>query len=265
MLLLFPPKKGFFALYIQARQGVLGHERPRSCDAICHIWSWSCFGTHRPLFPDHILQDQGSPRSKTLSITNLRSGADISLADKSNPIWSKLTALHRFLCEFSLVWWVGEGSKDMTKPWGWGKNSFLGQCWSRHLLKATFFATSPTPSHQCLSSFLFSVWLTIHLEVHTKGKVLANQIKWVLNQYETASSSAITQWHLWLLSLQNHCTLSPSLSPLPKEPPISRLKCLFTTSLPTLATTMPLLWGPGYHQPWGPQVSLYHQRSRQGV
>ena len=82
----------------------------RSCDAICHIWSWSCFGTHRPLFPDHILQDQGSPRSKTLSITNLRSGADISLADKSNPIWSKLTALHRFLCEFSLVWWGSEGS-----------------------------------------------------------------------------------------------------------------------------------------------------------
>ena len=87
-----------------------GHEIPRSCDAICHIWSWSCFGTHRPLFPDHILQDQGSPRSKTLSITNLRSGADISLADKSNPIWSKLTALHRFLCEFSLVWLVGRGS-----------------------------------------------------------------------------------------------------------------------------------------------------------
>ena len=91
----------------------------------------------------------------------------------------------------------------MTKPWGWRKNSFFGQCWSRHLLKATFFATSPTPSHQCLSSFLFSVWLTIHLEVHTKGKVLANQIKWVLNQYETASSSAITQWHLWLLSLHS--------------------------------------------------------------
>ena len=82
----------------------------RSCDAICHIWSWSCFGTHRPLFSDHILQDQGSPRSKTLSITNLRSGADISLADKSNPIWSKLTALHRFLCEFSLVWWGSGGS-----------------------------------------------------------------------------------------------------------------------------------------------------------
>ena len=106
----FPPQKGFFALYIQARQSVLGHEIPRSCDAICHIWSWSCFGTHRPLFSDHILQDQGSPRSKTLSITNLRSGADISLADKSNPIWSKLTALHRFLCEFSLVWLVGRGS-----------------------------------------------------------------------------------------------------------------------------------------------------------
>ena len=83
----------------------------RSCDAICHIWSWSCFGTHRPLFPDHILQDQGSPRSKTLSITNLRSGADISLADKSNPIWSKLTALHRFLCEFSLVWWGVRAAK----------------------------------------------------------------------------------------------------------------------------------------------------------
>ena len=146
MLLLFPPQNGFFALYIQARQSVLGHEIPRSCDAICHIWSWSCFGTHRPLFSGHILQDQGSPRSKTLSITNLRSGADISLADKSNPIWSKLTALHRFLCEFSLVWWGDGGSKDMTKPWGWGKNSFLGQCWSRHLLKATVFANSLNPS-----------------------------------------------------------------------------------------------------------------------
>ena len=163
MLLLFPPQNGFFALYIQARQGVLGHERPRSCDAICHIWSWSCFGTHRPLFSDHILQDQGSPRSKTLSITNLRSGADISLADKSNPIWSKLTALHRFLCEFSLVWW-GQLTHDKTRRMRQEElfRTMLIQTPSEN----NFFATSPTPPHQCLSSFIFSAWLTIHLEVH---------------------------------------------------------------------------------------------------
>ena len=63
-----------------------------------------CFGSHKPLFSDHILPlDRWCPRPKTLSITNLRSGADISLSDKSNPIWSKLTGLHRFLCEFSLA------------------------------------------------------------------------------------------------------------------------------------------------------------------
>ena len=35
-----------------------------------------------------------APRPKTLSITKLRSGADISLSDKSNPIWSKLTGFY---------------------------------------------------------------------------------------------------------------------------------------------------------------------------
>ena len=143
MLLLFPPQNGFFALYIQARQSVLGHERPRSCDAICHIWSGSCFGTHRPLFSDHILQDRGSPRSKTLSITNLRSGADISLADKSNPIWSKLTALHRFLCEFSLVWW---GQQRHDKTLRLRQEQLFRTMLIQTPSESNFFATSPHSS-----------------------------------------------------------------------------------------------------------------------
>ena len=109
-------------------------------DLICHIWSWPCFESHRPLFSDHIL-----PRPKTLSITNLRSGADISLSDKSNPIWSKLRGLPRFLCEFSLDGW-GSAAKLRQN---------LGWCWSNCLSRTTFLLP-PTPFYWS-SKLLF--WL----------------------------------------------------------------------------------------------------------
>ena len=54
----------------------------------------------------------------------------------SDPNWRLYTGF----CVNSV--WSGGGSKDMTKPWGWGKKSFLGQCWSRHL-KTTFLPPPP--------------------------------------------------------------------------------------------------------------------------
>ena len=33
-------------------------------DQICHIWSWPCFGSHKPLFSDPILRDRGKPDPK---------------------------------------------------------------------------------------------------------------------------------------------------------------------------------------------------------